>query len=126
MGNRAAHQNRVKHTRQDEIGDELPLARQQPAVFAPQQRPMSLWRRRSCRILHEGGKIRVRVADDFKAIRLRLEELRRESAQLHADGPVHRPSLPDPDAVALTGRGPERTRNRFRPHCGTDVRGRGN
>ena len=29
---------------------------------------------------------RVRVADDFKAIRLRLEELCREPAQLHAFG----------------------------------------
>jgi len=35
---RAAHQKGVQHPRQDEIGDELPLARQQPAVFAPQQR----------------------------------------------------------------------------------------
>ena len=35
---RAAHQDRVQHARQDEIGDELPLAGQQPAVFAPQQR----------------------------------------------------------------------------------------
>jgi len=30
---------------------------------------------------------RVRLADDFKAIRLRVEELRREPAQLYADGP---------------------------------------
>ena len=63
---------------------------------------------------------------DFKAIRLRLEELRREPAQLHADGPVHRPPSPDAEAVALTGRGPERTRNRFRPHFGTHLKGRGN
>jgi hypothetical protein len=31
---RAAHQNGVKHTQQHEVGDELPLARQQPAVFS--------------------------------------------------------------------------------------------
>jgi len=68
---------------------------------------------------------RVRVADDIKAVRLRLEELRREPGQLHADGPVQRPPSPDPEAVALTGRGPERTRNRFRLHFGTDVRGPG-
>src|SRR5438128_2367218 len=49
---------------------------------------MSLWRRRSCRILPEGGKMaRVRVADDFNAIRLRLEELCREPAPLHTRGP---------------------------------------
>jgi hypothetical protein len=38
MRYRAADQNRVQHPRQDEIGNELPLAPQQPAVFAPQQR----------------------------------------------------------------------------------------
>jgi hypothetical protein len=38
MRYRAAHQNGVQHARQDEIGDELPLAPQQPTVFAPQQR----------------------------------------------------------------------------------------
>jgi hypothetical protein len=44
-------------------------------TIATTWRPMSLWRPRSCRILHEGGKMaRVRVADDFKAIRLHLEE----------------------------------------------------
>jgi hypothetical protein len=68
---------------------------------------MSLWRRRSCRILHEGGKLaRVHVADHFKAIRVRREELRREPAPLHADGPVHGPTLPDPEPVALSGGGP--------------------
>src|SRR5215813_399063 len=38
MRHRAAHQDAVQHTRQYEISDELSLARQQPAVFAPQQR----------------------------------------------------------------------------------------
>ena len=69
---------------------------------------------------------RVRVADDFNAIRLRLEELCREPAPLHAEGPVHRPPLPDLEAVALSGMGPERTRNRFRPHFGPDATDRGN
>jgi len=49
---------------------------------------------------------RVHVADHFKAIRVRREELRREPAPLHADGPVHGPTLPDPEAVALSGGGP--------------------
>ena len=35
---RAADEDGVQHARQYEIGDELPLAGQQPAVFAPQQR----------------------------------------------------------------------------------------
>ena len=38
MRYRAAHQNGVQHARQHEVGDELPLASQQPAVLAPQQR----------------------------------------------------------------------------------------
>ena len=38
MRHRAAHEDRVQHSRQDEIGDELPLAGQQAPVFAPQQR----------------------------------------------------------------------------------------
>ena len=38
MRNRAAHERRMQHARQNEIGDELPVAGQQPAVLAPQQR----------------------------------------------------------------------------------------
>jgi hypothetical protein len=38
MRDRAADQNGVQHAREHEIGDELPLAPQQPMVFAPQQR----------------------------------------------------------------------------------------
>ena len=38
MRYRAADQNGMQHSRQHEIGDELPLAPQQPVVFAPQQR----------------------------------------------------------------------------------------
>jgi hypothetical protein len=43
---------------------------------------------------------RVRAADDFKTIRLRLEELRRERAQRYADGPIPRLPLPELAAVA--------------------------
>jgi hypothetical protein len=43
---------------------------------------------------------RVRAADDFEAIRLRLEELRRERAQRYGGSPVDKPSPRDPDAVA--------------------------
>jgi hypothetical protein len=45
---------------------------------------------------------RVRAADDFKAIRLRLEELRRERAHLYAGEPAAR--SPDPDRDAVTQR----------------------
>jgi hypothetical protein len=38
MCHRAAHQDGVHHPRQDEIGDEQPLAGQQATIFAPQQR----------------------------------------------------------------------------------------
>jgi hypothetical protein len=41
---------------------------------------------------------RVRAADDFETIRLRLEELRRERAQLYLGGPV-RGSVPHPEAA---------------------------
>jgi hypothetical protein len=37
MRDRAAHQHRMQHARQHEIGDELPLTGQQPVVFAPRQ-----------------------------------------------------------------------------------------
>jgi hypothetical protein len=40
----------------------------------------------------------VRAADDFKAIRLRLEELRRERVQLYAGEPTAK--SPEPDAPA--------------------------
>ena len=43
---------------------------------------------------------RVRAADDFKTIRLRLEELRRARAQRYADGPIPRLPLPELAAVA--------------------------
>jgi hypothetical protein len=43
---------------------------------------------------------RVRVADDFEAIRLRLEELRRERVGKYAGDPAPRSSGREPDAVA--------------------------
>jgi len=44
---------------------------------------------------------RVRAADDFEAIRLRLEELRREQQQHRpATGAVTEEPLAEPDAVA--------------------------
>jgi hypothetical protein len=43
---------------------------------------------------------RVRAADDFKTVRLRLEELRRERAQLYAGESSVRSPAPDPDASA--------------------------
>jgi hypothetical protein len=43
---------------------------------------------------------RVRAADDFEAIRLRLEELRRDRVQQYAGASPVRSSKPDPDAAA--------------------------
>jgi hypothetical protein len=43
---------------------------------------------------------RVRAADDFEAIRSRLEELRRERAQLLSGGSANRSPTPEPDAIA--------------------------
>jgi hypothetical protein len=43
---------------------------------------------------------RVRAADDFKAIRLRLEELRDERAQRYAGRPVTEASPQEPNAGA--------------------------
>jgi hypothetical protein len=43
---------------------------------------------------------RVRAADDFAAIRSRLEELRRERAQLLSGGSANRSPIPEPDAIA--------------------------
>jgi hypothetical protein len=44
---------------------------------------------------------RVRVADDFEAIRLRLEELRRERQQQGYSGePIVERPIREPDAVA--------------------------
>jgi len=42
MCNRAADESGVQHARQFQIGDELPLAGQQPAILAPQQRTPDL------------------------------------------------------------------------------------
>ena len=44
MGGRASDKRHVQHARQFEIGDELPLAGQQPAILAPQQRAADLRR----------------------------------------------------------------------------------
>ena len=49
MRRRAAHQHRVQHARQHQIGDELPLAGQKPAVFAPQERAPD---KRECGVAH--------------------------------------------------------------------------
>jgi len=42
----------------------------------------------------------VRAADDFEAIRLRLEELRRERQQGYAGPPIVERPVREPDAVA--------------------------
>ncbi|MFZ2006666.1 MAG: hypothetical protein WB697_19390 [Stellaceae bacterium] len=43
---------------------------------------------------------RVRAADDFDAIRLRLEELRREREQKFGGEPIVERPIREPDAVA--------------------------
>ena len=44
---------------------------------------------------------RVRAADDFEAIRLRMEELRRERARPQGGAePLSQPSVREPDAAA--------------------------
>lgn len=43
---------------------------------------------------------RVRAADDFEAIRIRLEELRRERQQPHGGAPIVEKPIREPDAVA--------------------------
>jgi hypothetical protein len=43
---------------------------------------------------------RVRAADDFKAIRLRVEELRRERQQRYGGEPIVEQPIREPDAVA--------------------------
>ena len=43
---------------------------------------------------------RVRAADDFETIRLRLEELRRERARLYVEGPVRGSDESHPEAAA--------------------------
>jgi hypothetical protein len=43
---------------------------------------------------------RVRAADDFKAIRHRLEELRREGQQGHSGDQIAETPIREPDAVA--------------------------
>lgn len=52
----------------------------------------------------------VRAADDFEAIRLRLEELRRERQQRYAASPIVERPLREPDAVAHV---PRRAVRRF-------------
>ena len=51
---------------------------------------------------------RVRAADDFEAIRLRLEELHRERARSFSGEPPKRAPREEPDAVAHVPR-PART-----------------
>jgi hypothetical protein len=43
---------------------------------------------------------RTRTADDFEAIRLRMEELQRERAGLRSGGGAEGPSVREPDAAA--------------------------
>jgi len=43
---------------------------------------------------------RVRAADDFEAIRLRLAELRREKQQRFGDEPMAEKPIQEPDAAA--------------------------
>jgi hypothetical protein len=43
---------------------------------------------------------RMRAADDFEAIRVRLEELRREQQLPHGGEPIVERPLREPDAVA--------------------------
>ncbi len=43
---------------------------------------------------------RVRAADDYKAIRLRMEELRRECQQRPCGEPIVEKPIHEPDAVA--------------------------
>jgi hypothetical protein len=50
---------------------------------------------------------RIPAADDFKAIRLRMEELRRERAQTHEADTKVEPRAREPDAAAHV---PRRTR----------------
>jgi hypothetical protein len=51
---------------------------------------------------------RVRAADDFGTIRLRLEELRRERAQIYVEGPVRCSAVPHPKAEARQSAVPNR------------------
>jgi hypothetical protein len=50
---------------------------------------------------------RVPAADDFETIRLRLEELRRERAQVY-EGPVRGSATPHPEAGASQPAAPDR------------------
>ena len=43
---------------------------------------------------------RVRAVDDYKAIRLRMEELRREREQKYGGEPIVERPIREPDAVA--------------------------
>jgi hypothetical protein len=43
---------------------------------------------------------RVRAADDYKAIRLRMEELRHERQQRYGSEPMAEKPIREPDAVA--------------------------
>ena len=72
-----------QHARQDEIGDELSLARQQPAVFAPQQpAPTEVHLRQA------GLSVRHRVAESSTLIYER-----------RGDAGRHGPSRPSPHVV---------------------------
>ena len=51
---------------------------------------------------------RVRAADDFETIPLRLKELRRERARLYVEGSVTRSAAPHPEATARQPAVPER------------------
>ena len=51
---------------------------------------------------------RVRAADDFETIRLRLEELRRERARIFVEGPLRGSAVPHPEAAARQSSVPDR------------------
>ena len=53
-------------------------------------------------VVYDRGKLmrRVRAADDFETIRIRLEELRQERARLYAGGPVRDAAVPHPEVAA--------------------------
>ncbi len=62
---------------------------------------------------------RVRAVDDFKAIRLRLEELRRERAQLYSGEPAARSPRPERDAVPERPASADKRYSPIRRHPGS-------